>query len=30
MLLTARVKLALLVLGSAVAASFMGGCPWGP
>jgi len=30
MLLSARVKLALLAVGSVVAAAVIGGCPWGP
>jgi hypothetical protein len=30
MLVTARLKLALLAIGSIVAAALIGGCPWGP
>jgi hypothetical protein len=30
MLLSARVRLALLAAGSVVAAAVIGGCPWGP
>jgi hypothetical protein len=30
MLVTARLKLALLAVGSIVAAALIGGCPWGP
>jgi hypothetical protein len=30
MLLSARVKLALLAIGSIVSAAALGGCPWGP
>ena len=29
-MLSARVKLALLAIGSIVAAALIGGCPWGP
>jgi hypothetical protein len=27
---TARIKFALLAIGSIVGAALMGGCPWGP
>jgi hypothetical protein len=27
---SARIKLALLTIGSIVGAALMGGCPWGP
>jgi hypothetical protein len=30
MLASARIKLALLAIGSIVEAALMGGCPWGP
>jgi hypothetical protein len=30
MLVSARMKLALLAIGSIVGAAVMGGCPWGP
>jgi hypothetical protein len=30
MLVTARLKLALLAIGSIAAAALIGGCPWGP
>jgi hypothetical protein len=30
MLLSARMKLALVAIGSMVAAAVIGGCPWGP
>lgn len=30
MLLSARVKLAVVAIGSIVAAALIGGCPWGP
>jgi hypothetical protein len=30
MLVTARLKLALLAIGSIVTAALIGGCPWGP
>jgi hypothetical protein len=30
MLVSARIKLALLAIGSVVAAALIGGCPWGP
>jgi hypothetical protein len=30
MVLSARLKLALLAVGSVVAAAVIGGCPWGP
>jgi len=30
MLLSARIKLALLAVGSIVGAALIGGCPWGP
>ncbi len=30
MLVAARLKLALLAIGSIAAAALIGGCPWGP
>jgi hypothetical protein len=30
MSISARVKLALVAVGSVVAAAVIGGCPWGP
>ena len=29
-MLSARLKLGLLAIGSVVAAALIGGCPWGP
>ena len=29
-MLSARLKFALLAIGSVVAAALIGGCPWGP